>query len=66
MSGEIPDPSDKERLNEIIEQVNKLCRNIDDELFSLRKKYSRDPVVMNRLSQFEYLEPRKMERKTKG
>ena len=51
--GELPDPSEKERLEEVIRKTNELCAGADVQLKLLRKRYANDPMVTSRLSKFE-------------
>ena len=51
--GELPDPSEKERLAEVIRKTNELCAGTDAQLQLLKKRYANDPAVQSRLSKFE-------------
>ncbi|MBX3620008.1 MAG: hypothetical protein KF891_08495 [Rhizobacter sp.] len=51
--GELPDPSDKARLDEVIKKANEYCAGTDAQLKALKAKYARDAKVMNQLSAFE-------------
>lgn len=51
--GELPDPSDKARLDEVIKKANESCAGTDAQLKSLKAKYVRDAKVMKRLNEFE-------------
>jgi hypothetical protein len=53
MRGEIPDPSDKQRMREVNREIQKLCKGTDKELARLKRKYARNPSVMRRLGEFE-------------
>jgi hypothetical protein len=62
LRGEIPDPEDKERLEEVIASINRHCKGTDARLLSLRKKYAANEAVISRLSTFEpTIEKRKRE-----
>lgn len=51
--GELPDPSETERLKEVIESANKYCGGTDRQLLKLKKKHENDPKVMAKLNAFE-------------
>ena len=51
--GEFPDPPDKQRMKQIERELRKLCTGTDKKLAQLKRKYARNPVVLNRLSEFE-------------
>ena len=53
MRGEIPEPSDKQRMKEVKREIRKLCAGTDKELARLKSKYSADPTVMQALHEFE-------------
>jgi hypothetical protein len=53
MAGEIPDPSEKARLREVIREINKQCKGLDKKKLRLRKKYADNPVIAARLSKLE-------------
>ena len=50
MAGEIPDPSEKQRLREVIREINKQCQGLDKKKLQLEKKYASNPIVAARLS----------------
>ena len=51
--GEIPDPADKARMEEVIKKANEACAGIDAQLKRLKSKYARDAEVMTKLRQYE-------------
>ena len=51
--GELPDPSEKERLEQVIDNANKFCEGTDAQLKALKKRYANNPAVMSRLNKFE-------------
>jgi hypothetical protein len=51
--GEIPEPGDVERIEEIKAEIRKFCTGTDAKLDLLRKKYSSIPVIVARLAVFE-------------
>jgi hypothetical protein len=53
MAGEIPDPSEKERLREVIHEINKQCKGLDKKKLQLRKKYAANVAVTARLIKLE-------------
>lgn len=53
MRGEIPEPGDKRRMQEVNREMQKLCKGTDKELAQLKKKYAKNPSVMRRLDEFE-------------
>jgi len=53
MRGEIPEPGDKRRMQEVNREMQNLCKGTDKELAQLKKKYARNPSVMQRLDEFE-------------
>lgn len=53
MRGEIPDPSEKRRMNEVAREINKLCAGSDKELAQLKRKYAANSTIMQILMQFE-------------
>lgn len=53
LRGEIPDPSDQERLKEVIDDINKYCAGTDQQLEALKIRYAQDPEVMTILNTFE-------------
>ena len=50
MTGEIPEPSEKQRLREVIREINKQCKGLDKKKLQLEKKYASNPIVAARLS----------------
>lgn len=53
MRGEIPDPSDKQRMREVNREIRKLCKGTDEQLAPLKKKYAKNSDVMRRLDEFD-------------
>jgi hypothetical protein len=53
MRGEIPGPSEKQRMKEVNREIEKLCKGTDEELTQLKKKYASNALVMQRLNEFE-------------
>lgn len=51
--GELPDPSEKKRLEEVIDASNEFCEGTDAQLKALKERYANNPDVMARLNQFE-------------
>lgn len=51
--GEVPEPEERERMQEISLQIKKFCRGTDQTLSSLKKKYRSNTVVQRRLEQYE-------------
>jgi len=51
--GEIPDPSEKRRMKEVVRQINAFCKGTDKALALMKKKYSSDSNVMSRLNEYE-------------
>lgn len=51
--GEIPDPGDKARMDEVIKKANEACAGTDAQLKSLKSKYARDAEVMSKLRKYE-------------
>jgi hypothetical protein len=51
--GEMPDPSEKQRMKEVERELRKLCTGTDKKLAQLKRKYAGNPVVMKRLDEFE-------------
>ena len=51
--GEVPDPPDAQRMRKIEREIRKLCTGTDKKLGKLKRKYARNQVVLNRLSEFE-------------
>jgi len=53
MRGEIPEPSEKQRMKEVSREIRKLCTGTDKELVQLKRKYATNSTVMQVLNQFE-------------
>ena len=53
MRGEMPDPSEKQRTQEVNREIQKLCKGTDNELARLKKKYAKSPSLTRRLDAFE-------------
>jgi hypothetical protein len=53
LAGEIPDPPNPERMKEVIDGANKYCSGTDAELAALKVRYANDPVIMDKLNQYE-------------
>lgn len=53
MRGEIPDPSEKQRMKEVNREIEKLCKGTDRQLVQLKKKYASNKPIMQRLNEFE-------------
>jgi hypothetical protein len=53
MRGELPDPSEKQRMREVNREIQKLCKGTDKALTRLKRKYVANPAVMQRLNEFE-------------
>lgn len=51
--GEIPDPSEKRRMKEVVRQINALCKGTDNAIAALKKRYASDAYVMSRLDEYE-------------
>lgn len=51
--GEIPEPSQKQRMREVNRENGKLCKGTDKALAQLKKKYAKNPQVLQRLDEFE-------------
>ncbi|MFC0166834.1 hypothetical protein ACFFKC_01965 [Pseudoduganella danionis] len=51
--GEIPDPSEKRRMKEVIRHLNTSCKGSDKALASLRLKYAKDESIISRLRDYE-------------
>lgn len=45
--GEIPDPSDKQRMREVNREIRKLCTGKDKKLAQLKRKYANKHRVMH-------------------
>ncbi|MEY4767224.1 MAG: hypothetical protein RI907_3897 [Pseudomonadota bacterium] len=50
LRGEIPDPSDRERLQEVVADINKYCAGTDQQLKALKVRFANDPKVMATLN----------------
>jgi len=53
MRGEIPDASEKLRMNDVTREIRKLCAGTDKELVELKRKYASNSTIMQILTQFE-------------
>jgi hypothetical protein len=53
MRGEFPDPGEKQRMNEVTREINKLCAGTGKELAQLKRKYATNSTIMQILNQFE-------------
>lgn len=53
MRGEIPDPSEKQRMKEVNREIEKLCKGTDRQLVQLKTKYASNRLVMQRLNEYE-------------
>jgi hypothetical protein len=53
MRGEIPEPGEKRRMEEVNREIRKLCTGTDKELARLRRKYVAESTVMQVLNEFE-------------
>lgn len=51
--GEIPDPTQTERMKEVVEAANKYCTGTDKNLSNLKEKYRNNPEVMKKLNAYE-------------
>ncbi len=51
--GEIPEPADHRRMEEVISSISRYCLGTDEELARLRKKYIDDPEVRDVLAGYE-------------
>jgi hypothetical protein len=60
--GEMPEPGDGERMEEIKAEIRKFCTGTDAKLDLLRMKYALSPEIMARLAVFET----RIERKRKA
>jgi hypothetical protein len=59
MRGEVPDPSDRQRMNALKQEMDQLCKGTDRKLAQLKKKYRAVPSVTKRLNEFdENIEPK--------
>jgi hypothetical protein len=53
MRGEFPDRGEKQRVNEVTREINKLCAGTGKELAQLKRKYAANSTIMQILNQFE-------------
>jgi hypothetical protein len=53
MRGEIPDPSETQRMKEVSGEIERLCKGTDRRLAGLKKKYASKPRVIRNLNRFE-------------
>jgi hypothetical protein len=53
LRGEIPDPADRERLQEVIRDINKYCAGTDQQLKALKARFANDAQVMAKLNALE-------------
>ena len=58
LRGEIPDPdpNDPERAKDIRQteqEINRACKGTDADLASLKRRYSKNPVIMKKLNSYE-------------
>jgi hypothetical protein len=51
--GEMPDPDQKLRMNEVSRELRKLCGGTDKELVQLKRKYAANSTIMQILTQFD-------------
>ena len=51
--GEIPDPPDEQRMQEVKREIRKLCTGTDKKLQQLKRKYAKNQAVLKRLNEFE-------------
>ncbi len=51
--GEVPDPPDPQRMQEVEQQTGQWCKGTDAQLAQLKKRYRDDPVVSKQLAEFE-------------
>jgi len=51
--GEVPDPPDAQRMKAIEREIRKHCTGTDKKLSKLKRKYTKDQTVMERLNEFE-------------
>lgn len=51
--GELPDPAEKARMDEVIKKANEACAGTDAQLKALKSKYALDAEVMAKLRQYE-------------
>jgi hypothetical protein len=53
MRGEVPDPGEKLRMNEVSREISKSCGGMDKELVQLKRKYAGNSTIMQILNQFD-------------
>jgi hypothetical protein len=53
LRGEIPEPSDQARMQEVIADINRYCAGTDARLSALKARYAHDPQVMATLNALE-------------
>ncbi|MBZ8142477.1 hypothetical protein CLD22_21575 [Rubrivivax gelatinosus] len=51
--GELPDPTETARMDEVIKKANEACAGTDAQLRALKSKYASDAEAMTRLRQYE-------------
>lgn len=51
--GEVPDPPEKKRMDEISREIKRLCTGTDDKLAALKHKYADSSAIMARLNTYE-------------
>jgi hypothetical protein len=51
--GEVPDPEEKERMREVVKQLDRFCKGTDRKLASLKTKYRANAGITRRLSTYE-------------
>lgn len=51
--GEVPEPTEKRRMKEVVRQINAFCKGTDKALASLKRKYANKTTVMSRLGEYE-------------
>lgn len=51
--GEMPDPSERQRMQGVERELRKLCTGTDKKLAGLKRKYARNQTVLDRLNEFE-------------
>ncbi len=53
MRGEMPEPSERQRMKEVQRELRKLCSGTDKKLAALKRKYGGNAAVLKRLNEFE-------------
>jgi hypothetical protein len=53
LRGEFPDPPNPERVQKIIEGIEKYCTGTDAQLAALKIRYADNPAIMERLNAYE-------------